>query len=91
MRRLRRVLGRTYERARERPQKRRLPPLFKTAEDRLFFILFYFKTYPLQEVLAYSFEMSQSEANKLIHLLSLVLKMALQKTGSIPQDCRMTC
>jgi hypothetical protein len=66
------------------PSKGGCPPILKTAEDRLFFILFYFKTYPLQEILAYSFEMSQSEANKLIHVLSYVLKMALQKTGSMP-------
>ena len=66
------------------PSKGGCPPILKTAEDRLFFILFYFKTYPLQEILAYSFEMSQSEANKLVHVLSYVLKMALQKIGSMP-------
>ena len=66
------------------PSQGGCPPILKTAEDRLFFILFYFKTYPLQEILAYSFEMSQSEANKLVHVLSYVLKMALQKTGSMP-------
>jgi hypothetical protein len=73
----------TKEREKD-PSKGGCPPILKTAEDRLFFILFYFKTYPLQDVLAYSFEMSQSEANKLIHMLSLVLKMALQRTGSMP-------
>jgi hypothetical protein len=66
------------------PSQGGCPPILKTAEDRLFFILFYFKTYPLQEVLAYSFEMSQSEANKLVHVLSYVLKMAFHKTGSMP-------
>lgn len=60
------------------------PPILTTAADRLFFILFYLKTYPLQEVLAFSFEMSQAEANKLIHKLSLILKMALQKEGFVP-------
>lgn len=74
-----------YTKAHEKdPKKGGCPPLLQTAEDRLFFILFYFKTYPLQEVLAYSFEMSQSEANKLIHSLSVVLKMALQRTNSMP-------
>jgi hypothetical protein len=66
------------------PSQGGCPPILKTAEDRLFFILFYFKTYPLQEILAYSFEMSQSEANKLVHVFSYILKMALQKTGSMP-------
>jgi hypothetical protein len=59
-------------------------PILNTMEDRLFFILFYLKTYPLQEVLAFSFEMSQSEANRLVHELSGVLKSALQKGGFIP-------
>ncbi len=58
--------------------------ILKTMEDRLFFILFYLKTYPLQEVLAFSFEMSQGEANRLVHQLSRVLKMALQKGGFTP-------
>jgi hypothetical protein len=73
----------TKEREKD-PSKGGCPPILKTTEDRLFFILFYVKTYPLQEVLAYSFEMSQSEANRLVHVLSLVLKMALQKTGFMP-------
>jgi len=59
-------------------------PILNTMEDRLFFILFYLKTDPLQEVLAFSFEMSQSEANRLIHLLSHILKMALQKGNFTP-------
>jgi hypothetical protein len=60
------------------------PSILTSAVDRLFFILFYLKTYPLQEILAFSFEMSQAEANELIYKLSLVLKMALQKDGFVP-------
>ena len=41
--------------------------VFDNMEDRLLFILYYLKTYPLQQVLAYCFEMSQGEANKQIH------------------------
>ena len=59
-------------------------PILNTMEDRLFFILFYLKTYPLQEVLAFSFEMSQSEAHRLVHLLSEILKKALEKGGYAP-------
>lgn len=58
--------------------------VFDTIEDRLFFILFYLKTYPLQQVLAYCFEMSQGEANKHIHDLSHILKLALNKDGFVP-------
>lgn len=58
--------------------------ILNTMEDRLFFILFYLKTYPLQQVLAFSFEMSQGEANRLVHLLSDVLNDTLKKGGFTP-------
>jgi len=64
------------------------PYVLDVMEDRLLFILFYLKTYPLQTVLAYSFEISQSEANLLVHQLSFVLKMTLRKEGFTPP--RMT-
>jgi hypothetical protein len=54
-------------------------------EDKLFFILFYVKTYPLQEVIAFLFGMSQSQANEWIHRLSSVLKVALDKGGYMPE------
>jgi hypothetical protein len=39
-----------------------------------FFILFHLKTYPLQEVIAHLFGLSQGQAHFLIHQLSAVLK-----------------
>ena len=66
------------------PSKGGRKPILDTMEDRLFFILFYLKTYPLQQILAYSFEMSQSEANRLVHLLSGALNDALGKGGHTP-------
>jgi hypothetical protein len=60
------------------------PYAIDVMEDRLFFILFYLKTYPLQMVLAYSFEICQGEANFLVHQLSLVLRMTLKKDGYTP-------
>ena len=42
----------------------------RTLEDKLLFILFYFKTYPLQEVIGFLFDLSQSQANEWIHTLS---------------------
>lgn len=60
------------------------PPILATIKDKLFFILFYLKTYPLQEVIAFSFEMSQAQASEMIHKLSIVLKMTLQKTDFLP-------
>ena len=45
-------------------------------EDKLLFILYYVKVYPLQEILAFEFGMVQSTANEWIHILSEVLKKA---------------
>jgi Helix-turn-helix of DDE superfamily endonuclease len=56
----------------------------KTLQDRLFFILFYLKVYPLQEVLAHLFGMSQGHANFYIYELSQVLRKTLEKTGDLP-------
>lgn len=54
-------------------------------EDKLLFILYYVKVYPLQEILAFEFGMSQSTANDWIHVLSRVLKAALDSGGHLPE------
>jgi len=56
-----------------------------TCEEKLLFILVYFKIYPLQEVLAFHFDMSQSQACEWIHILSQVLRMSLKELGHIPE------
>ncbi len=56
----------------------------KTMADKLLFILFYFKTYPIQEVLAFLFGMSQGQANEWIHQLAQVLQRALADQGHLP-------
>ena len=53
-------------------------------EDKLLFILFYLKTYPLQEVLGYLFDMTQSQANEWIYRLTQILQDALQKQDALP-------
>jgi hypothetical protein len=80
-------------------QQNRLPPEIRqrgygggrkarlvTYEDKLLFILVYFKTYPLQEVLAFHFDMSQSQACQWIHILSEVLRLALGELGHLPEQ-----
>jgi hypothetical protein len=54
-------------------------------EDKLLFILYYVKVYPLQEILAFEFGMVQSTANEWIHLLSAVLKKALAHGEYLPE------
>jgi len=60
-------------------------PRLAVMEDKLLFILFYFKVYPLQEVMAFLFDTSQGRVNEWIHQLSTVLKMALGKAQMLPE------
>ncbi len=60
-------------------------PTLGTLEDKLLFILFYLKTYPLQEVIAFLFGMSQGQANVWIHRLAQILQMALGIEGHLPE------
>lgn len=53
-------------------------------EDKLFFILVYFKQYPTQSFMGTSFGMSQPKANLWIHFLSPLLQEALSKEGMSP-------
>ena len=66
------------------PTKGGRNPILQTIQDRLFFILFYLKVYPIQEVLAHLFGMSQGQANFYIDELSAVLQKTLEKTGDLP-------
>ena len=54
-------------------------------EDKLLFILIYFKIYPLQEVMASLFTMSQGRVNEWIHKLSAVLQSALGHAQCLPE------
>jgi Helix-turn-helix of DDE superfamily endonuclease len=81
----------TYVSALQRPEhvrKRRLGGGRKarllSVQDKLLFIRFSFKIYPLQEVLAFWFDMSQGRANEWIHKLSTVLQLALGDPRCLP-------
>lgn len=70
-------IGRAYTAYRNSP----LP----TAADKLLFILVYLKQYPTQTVQGQLFGLSQSNANKWIHLLHPILNQALATAGHLPQ------
>lgn len=55
-----------------------------TAEDRLLFVLSYMKVAAIQEAHAALFGMTQSNANKWIHLLMMVLNQTLVTLGDAP-------
>ncbi len=79
--------GRTiegYERIGQIPKSYQNSPL-PTIEDKLLFILVYLKQNPTQTVHGYLFGMSQSNANKWIHVLHAVLNRALAQLESLPQ------
>jgi Helix-turn-helix of DDE superfamily endonuclease len=63
----------------------RSEPTLVTLEDKLLFILYYVKVYPLQEILAFEFSMGQSTANEWIHILSGILQKALEHGGYVPE------
>ena len=56
-----------------------------TLEDKLLFILYYVKVYPLQAILAFELGMVHSTANEWMHILSEVLKKALDHGGYVPE------
>lgn len=55
-----------------------------TIEDKLLFILVYYKTYPLQTAHGLMFGMSQAQTNEWIHCLSPILDRSLERLGQMP-------
>jgi len=80
--------GTPRQRERGAGQKGALPQL----ADKLVFILFYFRLYPIQMAQGFFFGMGQPQANEWIHRLSPVLKAALgydlQLPARQPQDIK---
>lgn len=54
-------------------------------EDKLLFILVYFRQYPTQEVQGYLFGIRQAQANEWIHRLSGLLNQALGEEQQLPE------
>jgi len=54
-------------------------------QDKLLFILVYLKTFPLQELQAATFSMTQPQANGWIHLLSPILGKTLKRLKELPE------
>jgi Helix-turn-helix of DDE superfamily endonuclease len=54
-------------------------------EDKLLFILVYFRLYPTQEVQGYLFGIGQAQANEWVHRLTRVLNQALGHEQQLPE------
>src|SRR6476660_1442136 len=76
------------EQHRKQPRKRQKgggrKPLLLSDADRLLFILFYFKVYPLQAVQAFFYSISQVQACEWIHRLTPTLNQALGFEKQLP-------
>lgn len=76
------------EQRRKQPRRRQTgggrKPLLRSEAERLLFILFYFKVYPLQAVQGFFFGMSQAQACEWIHRLSPILNQALGFEKQLP-------
>ncbi|MEL7072381.1 MAG: transposase family protein [Cyanobacteria bacterium J06581_3] len=57
----------------------------KQLEDKLLFILFYYRQYPTQEAQGFFFGMSQSQANEWLHRLSGLLNQSLGYEMQLPE------
>ncbi len=69
------------KRARGGGRKARL----QSIEAKLFFILFYFKSYPTFDVLGFMFELERGRANRWVHRLQGILETALGKKMVLPE------
>lgn len=58
--------------------------VLKTLEDKLIFILFYFRHYPVQELQGYLFGMGQAQAWDWVHRLTPILNRALGYEKQLP-------
>jgi hypothetical protein len=60
-------------------------PHLKQLDDKLLFILVYFRLYPIQEVQGFLFGMGQAQANEWVHRLTGVLNRALGYEQQLPE------
>lgn len=70
---------------RQRQSRERKNSVLVTVEDKLLFLLYYFKLNPLQEVLATAFGMNQPQASKWLELLRSRLLEALDREKVLPE------
>ena len=67
-----------------RLNKPRTDETLKLVEDKLLFILYYFKNYPIQETMGLNFGMSQAKVSIWIKVLLPMFKATLAKLGDLP-------
>ena len=74
----------------QRKEIKRLPAgghrgVFDSDQKRLFFILFYLKTYPTFDVLGFHFDLSAGHAHDAVNEYILILRRALERAKAFPE------
>jgi hypothetical protein len=70
---------------RQRASGARRKPRLATVEARLFFILFYFKVYPIFDLAGLLFDLDRAQANRWTHRLQPLLEEALGEELALPK------
>jgi hypothetical protein len=68
----------------ENPYRGGRPYKLKTADEKLFFVLYYLKNYPTYDVLGVEFGMHRSSAFRNVDKYMMALKLALDEMGVMP-------
>lgn len=58
--------------------------ILKTSREKLFFVLYYLKTYPTYDVLGVEYGMHRSNAYRNVQRYLMALKLALQEESALP-------
>jgi hypothetical protein len=58
--------------------------ILKSSKEKLFFVLYYLKTYPTYDVLGVEYGMNRSNAYRNVQRYLMALKLALQEEGALP-------
>ncbi len=78
-------IPRRSKEARQREAGAGRKPRLATVEDKLLYVLFYFKCYPTFDLAGLLFDLNRSQANRWLHRLQPVLEAALGKKMALPK------
>lgn len=79
------VVPRRSQEPREREPGAGRKPRLETVEDKLIYILFYFKCYPTFDLAGLLFDLDRSQANRWMHRLQPLLEAALGQKMALPK------
>lgn len=79
------AIPRRSKQPRQRAEGAGRKPNLATTEDKLIYVLFYFKCYPTFDLAGLIFDLDRSQANRWLHRLQPVLEAALGKKMALPK------